>query len=97
MFIIPLTPMNFPKHKSLGANTEAWESFAIRPINDKFQLFLFKVIQHDFEKDSTFERYYPVATLKLLSNVSIYFKRSHWQWRTVIKCSVSAIILSKTL
>ena len=57
MLIIPKAPMDFDKHRSLGANTEAWESFAIRPVKDKFQLSLFKVI------DSKLEKWYPIAVL----------------------------------
>ena len=57
MLIIPKTPINFDKHKSLGANTEAWESFVILPVNEKFQLSLFKVI------DSKLEKWYPIAAL----------------------------------
>ena len=60
MLIIPL-PFDFPNHKSLGVNTEAWASFAIRPIDDRFQLILFKVIQHDFENDKNFEKWHPIA------------------------------------
>lgn len=61
MLIIPKSPMEFPVHISLGANTEAWDSFVIRPVNENFQLSLYKVIDSLEKKFS--EKYYPIAVL----------------------------------
>lgn len=57
MLIIPIEAIDWEKHRSLGANTEAWESFVILPVNEKFQLSLFKVIAPKLEK------WYPIAVL----------------------------------
>ena len=61
MLIIPKSPMDFTVHISLAANTEAWDSFVIRPVNEKFQLSLYKVI--DSQENRLSEKYYPIAVL----------------------------------
>ena len=68
MLIIPKEPMDFDKHRSLGANTEAWESFAILPVNNKFQLSLYKVI------DSKQEKWYPIVLLNTREQCEYLFQ-----------------------
>ena len=64
MLIIPKSPMDFTVHISLAANTEAWDSFVIRPVGDKFQLSLYKVI--DSQDNRLSEKYYPIAMLNAI-------------------------------
>ena len=62
MLIIPPAPMKFDPHTSLAANTVAWDSFVIRPLESNFQLSLYKVV--DSQNNRLSEKYYPIAILE---------------------------------
>ena len=68
MLIIPKSPIEWEKHSSLGANTEAWDSFVILRVNKKFQLSLFKSV------DTRTEKWYPIAVFDTRDQCEHLFK-----------------------
>ena len=72
MLIIPKSPMDFKVHTSLAANTENWDSFVIRPLESKFVLSLYKVI--DSQKNPISEKYYPIAIFETFDQCDQLFQ-----------------------
>lgn len=68
MLIIPKTPTTYPDHTTLAANSEAWDSFVIRPFEEKFNLCLYKTI------DSKLKKWYPIAILSTYEQCESLFQ-----------------------